>query len=147
MLSIDTNILLHAFNKDSPSHQVAYAWILSIQQDEDVAISEFVLAELYSLLRNPAVIRHPLEADEAIEVIQAYRSHPRWRLIGFPSESRSIHDALWKRAATKTFTFRRLYDARSALTMIAQGVREFATVNLKDFEDIGFRKVWNPLKS
>lgn len=30
MLSIDTNILLHAFNEDSSRHEAAYAWIMSI---------------------------------------------------------------------------------------------------------------------
>jgi hypothetical protein len=29
--------------------------------------------------------------------------------------------------------------------MTAQGVTEFATVNVKDFEGMGFRKVWNPI--
>jgi uncharacterized protein len=145
MLSIDTNLLFHGFNEDSPSHAVAYAWLSSIQGDEEVAISEFILAEFYGLLRNPAVLKHPLDADEAVEVVQSYRRHPRWRLIGFPVESRPIHDALWQKARGKTFAFRRLYDARSALTMIAQGVTEFATANVKDYEGLGFRKVWNPL--
>lgn len=145
MLSIDTNILLHAFNEDSPSHQAAYAWISSIQKDEDVAISEFILAEFYGLLRNSAVLKHPLTAEEAVEVIQTYRNHPRWRLIGFPTESRPLHDTLWKKATAKTFAFRRLYDTRSALTLMAQGVTEFATVNVKDFEGIGFRRVWSPI--
>lgn len=146
MLSIDTNILFHAFNEDSPSHEPAYRWITSVPGDEEVAISEFILAELHGLLRNPAVLRHPLDADEAVEVIQAYRSHPRWRLIGFTAESRSLHDALWQKVRRRDFAFRRLYDARSALTMIAQGVTEFATANLKDYEGLGFRKVWNPLR-
>ena len=146
MLSIDANILFHAFNEDSPSHTAAYAWLISIQLDEDVAISEFILAELYGLLRNPAVIKHQLEADEAVEVIQTYRRHPRWRLIGFSAESRPLHDALWETARRKDFAFRRLYDARSALTMTAQGVTEFATVNAKDYQGLGFRKVWNPLQ-
>src|SRR5690606_25093712 len=96
MLSVDTNILFHAFNEDSPSHAAAYAWITSIQRDEDVAVSEFILAELYGLLRNPAVLEHPLSGEEAVEVVQTYRSHPRWRLIGFPAESRPMHDGLWK---------------------------------------------------
>lgn len=145
MLSIDTNILLHGFNEDSPRHKAAAKWLQSIAPDEDVAISELILAEFYGLLRNPAVFKHPLPADEAVEVIQAYRTHPRWRLIGFPIESRPLHDALWQRARAKDFAFRKLYDARSALTMTSQGVTEFATVNVKDFEGLGFRKVWNPL--
>jgi len=146
MLSIDTNILFHGFNEDSPHHAAAHAWLVSIAGDEDVAISEFILAEFYGLLRNPATLKHPLSAEEAVEVIQAYRTHPRWRLIGFPIESRPLHDALWQRARAKDFAFRRLYDARSALTMTPQGVTEFATVNVKDFEGLGFRRVWNPLE-
>jgi toxin-antitoxin system PIN domain toxin len=145
MLSMDTNILLYAYNDASPWHDAALAWMHSIQRDEDVAISEFILAEFYSLLRNPAVLKHPLTAEEAVEVIQTYRHHPRWRLIGFPTESRPLHDTLWKKAAAKTFAFRRLYDTRSALTLIAQGVTDFATVNVKDFEGVGFRRVWSPI--
>ena len=112
-----------------------------------MAISEFILAELYGLLRNPAVLKRPLPAAEAVEVVQTYRTHPRWRLIGFPTESRTLHDTLWKNARAATFSFRRLYDIRSALTMTAQGVTELATVNVKDFEGLGFRSVWNPLQS
>jgi hypothetical protein len=91
------------------------------------------------------VLTKPLGADEAVGVIQAYRSHPRWRLIGFPGESRPLHDALWRYAGAKNFAFRRLYDTRTALTLTAQGVTELATVNVKDFESLGFDKVWNPL--
>lgn len=145
MLSIDTNILFHAFNQDSPSHTNAFRWLSSLQHDEEVAISELILAELYGLLRNSAVLTKPLAADEAVEVIQAYRSHPRWRLIGFPADSRPLHDALWKKARAKTFAFRCLYDTRTALTLTAQGVTELATANVKDFDDLGFAKVWNPI--
>lgn len=147
MLTIDANILLYAFNNASPWHEEARDWLASIQRDEDVAISEFILAEFYGLLRNSAVLKHPLPADEAVEVIQVYRTHPRWRLIGFPTESRLLHDAIWQKACAKDFAFRKLYDARSALTMTAQGVTEFATANVKDFEGLGFRKVWNPLST
>ena len=145
MLSMDTNILLYAVNTASPWNEAAHAWLTSIRREEDVAISEFILAELYGLLRNPAVLKRPLPAVEAVEVVQTYRRHPRWRLIGFPAESRALHDALWKSARVATFAFRRLYDTRSALTLTAQGVNEFATVNVKDFEGLGFRRVWNPL--
>ncbi len=146
MLSIDTNILLHGFNEDSPKYQAASLWLNSIQFEENVAISEFILAEFYALLRNASVLQHPLRADEAVDVIQIYRRHPRWRLIGFPTESRPLHDMLWQKARATAFAFRKLYDTRSALTMTAQGVTEFATVNVKDFEGLGFRRVWNPLE-
>ncbi len=145
MLSIDTNILFHGFNEDSPRHAAAHAWLVSIASLENVVVSEFILAEFHGLLRNPAVLEHPLSAEEAVDVIETYRTHPRWRLIGFPIESRPLHDALWKRARATNFAFRKLYDVRSALTMISQGVTDFATVNVKDFEGLGFRRVWNPI--
>lgn len=47
--------------------------------------------------------------------------------------------------ACRGIEFRKLYDVRSALPMPAQGVSEFATVNVKDFEGVGIRKVRNPL--
>ncbi len=118
----------------------------SVAKEENISISEFILAEFYGLLRNPAVLKYPLSAQEAVEVVQIYRSHPRWRLIGFPTESRSLHDTLWQKARARDFAFRRLYDARTALTLIHHGVTEFATVNVKDFTGLGFHRVWNPLE-
>ena len=141
MLSIDANLLLYAFNSDSPWFVESRSWLTSIQADEDVAISEFILAEFYGLLRNRAVLAHPLSAEEAVELVQTFRRHPRWRLIGFPDEGRALHDTLWQKARANDFAFRKLYDTRSALTMIAQGVTDFATVNLKDFQGLGFEKV------
>jgi predicted nucleic acid-binding protein len=37
MFSIDTNILLHAFNEEPPSHEAAYGWILSVQHEDRVS--------------------------------------------------------------------------------------------------------------
>ena len=145
MLSIDTNLLFHALNLDSPKHDSAYEWLVSIQNDENVAISEFVLTELYCLIRNPTVLTNPMSANEAARVIANYRNHPRWRLIGFPLEGRVLHDRIWSLAKRKQFAYRRIYDLRTALTMIHKGVRELATANVKDFKDLGFRRVWNPL--
>ncbi len=145
MVSIDANLLCYAFNSAAPWHEQASQWLNSIRTEENIAISELILAEFYGLLRNPSVLKQPLPANEAVEVIQAYRKHPRWRLIGFTSESRSLHDSLWQKASAKGFAFRKIYDARAALTMISQGVTDFATVNVKDFEGLGFQNVWNPL--
>jgi toxin-antitoxin system PIN domain toxin len=145
MLSVDTNILWHGFNADSPQHGAAYAWLQTVQTLEEVAISEFILAEFYGLLRNPVVLKQPLGAAEAAAVVQVYRRHPRWRLIGFPYESLPMHESLWKTASKEGFAFRRLYDVRTALSLLAQGVTEFATANTKDFTGLGFRRVWNPL--
>jgi uncharacterized protein len=145
MISVDSNLLLYAFNVSAPWHGEAAAFLEDLRIREDVVMSEFVLVELYTLLRNPSVVERPLTAAEAVEVVTAYRTHPRWRLEGFPADSPSLHDALWRAAGTMPFARRRIYDARLALSLLRQGVRDFATANVGDFQSFGFRRVWCPL--
>jgi toxin-antitoxin system PIN domain toxin len=147
MLSIDANLLLYCYSEASPHHDAAKQFIESVSSREDVALSEFVLTEFYLLLRNPAVLAHPLSAPEAVAVIQTYRRHPRWKTLGFPPASRELHADLWHRAATPDFARRRIYDTRTALALRAFGVIEFATANMKDFEAFGFENVWNPVSA
>jgi predicted nucleic acid-binding protein len=145
MISIDANILLYSYSADSPFHQAARKFVESLSDRQDVALSEFILTEFYLLLRNPAVLQNPLDAADAAAVIGSYRKHPRWKTLGFPPRSRELHDELWKQAATRDFARRRIYDTRTALSLTSFGVTDFATLNLKDFQDCGFKKVWNPL--
>lgn len=146
MLSIDTNLLLYAYSEAAPEHDRALAFITAHSSSESVALSEFVLTEFYLLLRNPAVLKKPLSAPDAVAVVQSYRQHPRWRIVGFPPTSREIHADLWQQAATPGIARRRIYDTRTALCLRAFGVTEFATANVKDFEGFGFVKVWNPIQ-
>ena len=141
MISIDTNILLHAENSDSPEHSRALEFVCRCGRREDVAICELVLVELYLLLRNPAVVAAPLDAPEAAEVCQTYRSNPRWRLV----ENAPVMAPLWEAAASPGFPRRRVFDLRLALTLLHHGVTEFATAHARDFEAVGFARVWNPL--
>lgn len=83
MISLDTNILLPAVESGNPDHAHAVAFVETLQDRDDVAICEFVLLELYGLLRNPAVLAKPLVAAAAADVCEAFRQHPRWGLIGF----------------------------------------------------------------
>jgi len=145
MLSIDTNLLLYCYSEASPQHAAAREFIEAVSQREDVAISEFVLTEFYLLLRNPAVLSQPLAAPEAVAVVQSYRQHPRWKILGFPPTSRELHAELWRQAGVPGIARRRIYDTRTALSLRAFGVTEFATANVKDFEGFGFEKVWSPL--
>jgi len=145
MISLDTNILLPAVESRNAQHPRAAAFLESLQDRHDVAISEFILLELYVLLRNPAVLAKPLSPSAATDVCEAFRRHPRWQVIGFPPDNRDFHDVFWPKLRQAGFARRRAYDWRAALLLIQQGVTEFATVNEKDFRDCGFHRVWNPL--
>lgn len=144
MLSIDTNVLLACVDVRNALHARASTWLLSFNESEAVAISEFVLFELYGLLRNPVVLFKPLSAHAAVEICQAFRNHPYWQLLGFPDGSRSFHNDLWPLLTSDQFARRRAYDLRLARSLIVQGVTEFATVNVKDFSGVGFKRVFNP---
>ena len=145
MISLDTNILLPAVEIRNAYHPKAAAFLESLKDRQDVAICEFILLELYVLLRNPAVLANPLPATDATDVCEAFRQHPCWQVIGFPPESRNFHDTFWLKLRQDDFARRRAYDWRAALALIQQGVTEFATVNEKDFRNFGFKRVWNPL--
>jgi toxin-antitoxin system PIN domain toxin len=145
MISLDANILLYAVNEESPWQEESMNFIQELMKRRDVAISELMLVEFYTLLRNPMVLKDPLSAKEAVQVVNAYRHHPYWSLVGFDADSVQIHKQIWKWAGQKDFARRRIYDLRFALYLQHQGVTEFATVNTKDFKDLGFKKVWNPI--
>jgi toxin-antitoxin system PIN domain toxin len=145
MLSIDANLLLYSYNEDSPRHQSALAFLTGLVVREDVAISELVLTEFYTLLRNPTVLAKPLPPGKAVRVVQQYRNHPKWALLGFGPDTAELHNELWTLAKRADFSRRRIYDARTALSLSRQGVIEFATANVSDFKGFGFKRVWNPL--
>jgi toxin-antitoxin system PIN domain toxin len=145
MISVDANLLLYSYTQASPYHSRARAFIEDLAPRTDVGISEFVLAEFYTLLRNPAVLAKPLGASDAVAVIDNYRRHPNWMILGFDPDSVGLHDELWALASGKDFARRRIYDARTALSIRRQGVTEFATANVKHFDGFGFSRVWSPL--
>ena len=147
MLSIDTNILLPAVEVSNPDHARAASFLAALNERSDVVVSELVLLELYGLLRNPAVLVRPLSAPSAVALCQRFRCHPKWRLLGFAERSKEVHDRLWSLLAEPGIARRKAYDFRLGLTLLHQGVDEFATINTKDFASIGFRLVWNPLST
>jgi uncharacterized protein len=92
-------------------------------------------------LRNAKIFQNPMTPSEAVVVCQGYRSNANWELVNECPEM----DALWKQASGKNFAIRRVIDLRLGLSLVKFGVTDFATTNTKDFQNMGFAKVWNPL--
>jgi len=141
MLSFDTNLAVHAANTSSPLHAAAYAFIAELATRADVAVCELMLVELYLKLRNERIFPNPLGATEATAICQTYRSNAAWMSI----DSAPVMDEVWRLAAGKSFAIRRIIDVRLGLTLLHHGVSEFATTNVRDFQGLGFARVWNPL--
>lgn len=142
MISFDTNLLLYAHSSRFSEHAAARGFLEELAPRTDVAISELVLVEFYLLLRNPAVSPKPFTSSRAADVCQAYRTNPNWRLV----EYAPVMSDVWLRIREKSFARRRIIDVRLALTLQHHGVTEFATANVKDFQGLGFARVWNPIR-
>ena len=141
MLGIDTNILAYARLARSPWHDKAKNFLQGLADDPQVVISEQVLVELYLLLRNEKILSPPLSAEAAVRECSIFRSHPRWQLV----DSANVMDRVWPLAAARSFPRRKIFDVRLAGFLQSYGVTRFATANVKDFENLGFEEVWNPL--
>jgi toxin-antitoxin system PIN domain toxin len=141
MISLDTNLLIYARVETSSWHEPARDFLESLAANPDVVIAELVLVEFYLALRNPAILDTPLGAADAAAECQWFRAHPRWAL----AEQADVMETVWQDAARAGFARRRIIDVRLARTLLAHGVTEFATANMRDFQDLGFAKVWNPL--
>lgn len=143
MIGIDTNILLYSLNPLSKWHEGATKFLR--QQfgvfDVRVALTDYVLVELYVHLRNPAVMTKPLSAAAARDLVTSYWKIPNVIRV----ENATVMDDVWALAGDKNFARRRIFDVRLALTLQHVGVDRFATANVKGFEALGFEKVWNPL--
>jgi uncharacterized protein len=135
VISFDTNVLLYALNSACIEHTTARALLDANAQRHDVILSELVLAELYVLLRQPAVIANPLDSIAAADICQQFRRHPRWAV------SAAIHgsDSLWSRRA--------LFDWRLAYTLNGLGVQQFYTRNARDFASLALFEVHDPFQS
>lgn len=143
MIGIDTNIFAYARIASAPMHRQAFDFLSSIANSPDVVVCELVLMEFYLLLRNEKILSPPLSAPQAAAECHILRAHPKWQLV----DSAEVMKDVWPIVGQEGFARRRIFDVRLAKTLQAHGVTEFATANVRDFEGLGFRYVWNPLDS
>ena len=147
MTSFDANILLYAFSRASPFHEPARRFLEELTARDDVAVSELVLVEFYTLLRNPAVLVRPLGASAAVDVVQTYRRHPT-----MDAARRATPTATHTTASSGRWRPRPASDGAASTTpawrfrIAPPGhYASFATANVKDFSGFGFDRVWNPV--
>jgi toxin-antitoxin system PIN domain toxin len=141
--SFDTNIVVHSANGDSPHHAAAREFLEEAASRRDIAIAELMLVEVFLKLCSAKIFRHPMSPAEASRYCQTLRNNRNWRLV----ESAPVMDDVWTWTQRSNFAFRRIIDVRLGLTLRHAGVNEFATSNPKDFQGLGFRKIWNPLNA
>lgn len=77
MKVIDLNLLLYAVNRDSAPHERAKGWLEGVLSGEEpVALAWTVLLGFLRLATSPRVFPRPLEADQALELIDGWLALP-----------------------------------------------------------------------
>ncbi len=143
MKSLDTNVLLYSINKDCPEHESCASLIYhALGEPESWIIADQVWFELYRLLRNPAVLPHPLGAEDAATTVYWYRNKSGWLHCAWETNMIGQLEGFWR---NPSFPARRSFDLILAITLKNNGVKEFYTRNTKDFESYDFFTIVNPL--
>jgi toxin-antitoxin system PIN domain toxin len=132
---------MYATNQDCPEHKTVMDFIQELSSRKDIVICDLVLVELYLLLLNPAVLSSPLTSQEATRTCLVWRSNSNWRVV----EAAPVMKQVWDLTVQQNIPRRRIIDARLAYTLIHHGVEQFVTRNTKDFADLGFEKLINPI--
>lgn len=143
MKSMDTNILLYALNRDCAEHAACLALVRhALDEPEAWIVADQVWFELYRLLRNGSVLKHPLTAAEAAAAVRWYRDRSGWLHCAWETGMMRQLGDLW---GATPFPARRTFDAVLAVTLAHNGVREFYTRNTKDFEGYSAFRAISPL--
>jgi predicted nucleic acid-binding protein len=141
--SLDTNILVYAHNADAPEFPRAAAVIAHLARSpSEWLLADQVLWELYAALRNPTLLRKPLNAREAMARVRTLRENSRVAFCAYETRLYSQVAAQLERSDTP---YRRTYDIVLAITLTSNGVSEFYTRNPKDFGGLGFKRVIDPI--
>lgn len=73
----DVNLLLYAVDKRSPRHEDARRWLEEVLSDaETVAFAWVVLLAFVRLSTHPAVFERPLQADDALDILDGWLEQP-----------------------------------------------------------------------
>lgn len=73
----DANLLLYAVDDRSPRHLPARDWLAhTLSGSETVAFAWSVMLAVVRLATNPAVFEHPLDADQALDLVEGWLAQP-----------------------------------------------------------------------
>lgn len=143
MKSLDTNILYYAANMRSPEHEPARALVESIPRSPtEWILADQVLYEYYRLVRNPRVLERPLTAPEAARHLRVYREQLGCLHCGYDEQYFPEVASVLERP---DFPASRTFNAVLAVTLRMNGVTTFYTRNVRDFTELGWFSVIDPI--
>jgi toxin-antitoxin system PIN domain toxin len=99
MILTDVNVLVYAFRKDLPDHELFRDWLeLLINGLETYALSDLVLSGFVRVVTHPRAFHYPSTMEEAMEFASAVRDRPNCVVVAPGERHWSIFKELCGRA-------------------------------------------------
>ena len=85
MKLLDANVLLYAYNADSPHHAACRAWLESALNDaeETVALPWQSILAFVRIATNPRAVNKPLTSETACAIARQWLEHPTVIAVGY----------------------------------------------------------------
>jgi len=142
VIALDTNILVHAHQREADLHVDAKRVVRELAESPAPwAICYHCLIEFYAVVTHPKLWRLPSTPKQAMDQIAAWRESPSLRLL---SDNDATLDALGLLAQKAKIHGGQIHDARIAACCLTFGVRELWTVD-RDFSRFPALKTRNPM--
>ena len=140
---LDTNILVHSFNKASP-HQKRASDVIekALHREIEAYISPQTLYEFFAVVTNPRRVERPLSPEEAANIcLDLWES----REIEKANPKLTAPREVFEMVEESKLSGSRVFDCLLAITAKQNGVEMIYTENVDDFEGYSFLKTSNPL--
>lgn len=142
MIALDTNILVHAHQRQAELHEDAVRVVRELAESPAPwAICLHSLVEFYAVVTHTRLWKIPSTSRQAMDQIAAWRESPSLRLL---SDSYASLDRLSELAQKAKISGGQIHVARIAACCLTFGVRELWTVD-RDFSRIPELTIRNPL--
>ncbi len=81
MILLDVNILLHAYNPQSPEHAVVGPWLEKLLSSEEIALPWVTLWGFVRIVTNPRLWARAASVESALGVVEVLISRPNVSVV------------------------------------------------------------------
>lgn len=142
MIALDTNILVHAHQRESALHDRAREAVKSIAEGSAPwGICFHSLIEFYAVVTHPRLWRQPSTPAQAFDQIAAWKESPTLRML---TDDQAVLEQAKALCVSGHVQGGQVHDARIAGCCLTHGVRVLWTID-RDFSRFPALKTVNPL--
>jgi len=139
---IDANILVYAFDEDSPFNRRCRALLESAQVGNvELCVAPQTLAEWYAVVTNPKRVSRPRTPAEATKVIDNVLSLPGLFVVPVPTD---VVERWMQLLQERPVRGGKIFDLQLIATMQGNGLCKIYTFNVSDFEKVDGIEVLQP---